>query len=212
MKATSVNKKKEEIFKDLVHKKGRMRHKPHKKPSKKEFDKSKIADDIFKIYKKLGGVLDEFPSRFRGWDVEIRNHVIMLDDERHFNRYRLETFESNLYEKIKFPLDDYKNYCKTYEEICLRAATWSEKWSSFAAVEQFGEAGPEGDLNSVGAPKWKQRAYYDFVRDVTQLITDYKVIRVSIWDRIGDGTVDDLLTGRREDLAGNLIDLIKSRM
>lgn len=212
MKATSVNKRKEELFKEIIHKKGRMRHKPHKKPSKKEFDNSKIADDIFKMYKNLGGALDEFPSRFRGWDVEIRNHVIMLDDERHFNRYRLQTFDSELYSKIKFPLDDYKTYCNTYEKVCLRAATWSEKWTSFAAEEQFGESGPEGDLSGKGAAKWKQRAYYDFVRDITQLITDYKVIRVSIWDKIGDGTVDDLLSGRREDLAVELIELVKSRM
>jgi len=212
MKATSVNKRKEEILKELIHKRGRMRHKPHKKPDKKEFDKSKIADDIFKIYKKLGGVLDEFPSRFRGWDIEIRNHVIMLDDERHFNRYRLQTLESELYEKINFPMTEYKMYCKKYEEVCLRAATWSEKWSSFASVEQFGEAGPEGNLTGIGAPKWKQRAYYDFVRDVSQLIADYKVIRISIWDPLDNGIVDDVLTGKRADLSDNLIELVKSRM
>lgn len=212
MKATSVNKRKEEIFKEIIHKKARMRHKEHKKPNKKEFDNSKIAEDIYKVYKELGGVLDEFPSRFRGWDVEVKNHVIMLDDERHFNRYRLQTLNSELYKRFDFPMKEYKSYCKKYEEVCLRAATWSEKWSSFASVEQFGEPGPEGDLSGLGAPKWKQRAYYDFVRDVTQLITDYKVIRISIWDKIGDGIVDDLLNGKREDLTKDLIDLVKSRM
>lgn len=212
MKTVSVNKKKEEKFREIIHKKGRMRHKPHPKPGKKEFDSSKIADEIQRVYKELGGVLEEFPSRYRGWDVEIRNHVIMLDDERHFNRYRLQTLNSDLYKKFKFPMKEYKNYCKKYEEICLRAATWSEKWSSYPSVEQFGQPGAEGDLTAAGAPKWKQRAYYDYVRDVTQIIADYKVIRVSLWDPIGNGTVDDVLKGKRDDLVDDLIDLVKSRM
>lgn len=212
MKHISVIKQKEEKFKEIIYKKAKMRFKPISKPSKPDFDKSIIIEDIDKIYRALGGVLEEAPSRFRGWDAEIKGFAFMIDDERHFNRYRLETLNSELYKKIKFPMKEYKEYCKKYENICLRAATWSEKWSSYGSVKQFGEAGIEGKIDGAGAPKWKQRAYYDFVRDVTPLITDYKVVRFSIWDSIGDGLVNDVLGGKRDDLIDPFIELIKSRM
>ncbi|MCK4664063.1 MAG: hypothetical protein KAT68_14440 [Bacteroidales bacterium] len=202
---------KQEKFKNILLKEAKLKSKPKPKPSKKDFLKSEYADELFRTYKKLGGIMDEFPSRFRGWDVELKNVVIELDDERHFNRYRIITLGSEIYKKLDFfPMEKYLKLCKEYESICLRAATWSEKWTSYPSVDQYGEAGPEGELEGNGAPRWKQRAFYDLIRDTTQLMTDYKVIRIPIWDKIEDAIVDDIITGKRKDLIPNLIEYVKS--
>lgn len=41
-----------------------------------------------------------------------------------------------------------------------------------------------GELTGNGAPRWKQRAFYDFVKDLTPLLLDILVVRISIWDSL----------------------------
>jgi hypothetical protein len=49
---------------------------------------------------------------------------------------------------------------------------------------QFGKASNPGDLNGNGSPRWRQRAFYDFVKDLTPLLLGISVVRISIWDNV----------------------------
>jgi hypothetical protein len=47
----------------------------------------------------------------------------------------------------------------------------------------FGPSGPRGDLSGRGSSRWKQRALYDFMKDLTQLNPlAPAVARIAIWD------------------------------
>ena len=49
---------------------------------------------IQECYRKLGGQLEVPPLRFGSWDICAEKFIIELDEERHFNRYRLITLMS----------------------------------------------------------------------------------------------------------------------
>jgi hypothetical protein len=62
---------------------------------------------------------------------------------------------------------------------------------------QFGAASVPGHLEGAGSPQWKQRAFYDFVKDTSPISLDLPVSRVAIWQPIEHKgvitTVGDLL-------------------
>lgn len=48
----------------------------------------------------------------------------------------------------------------------------------------FGLSHSEGILIGNGSSRWKQRAFYDFVKDASTLLTQIPVIRLSIYDTV----------------------------
>jgi len=48
---------------------------------------SQHRDEVMQVYRSLGGILNEIPFRFGGWDIVAPNFIIELDEEQHFNRY-----------------------------------------------------------------------------------------------------------------------------
>ena len=66
---------------------------------------------------------------------------------------------------------------------CSPSHLW-RKWSSDGSVKQFGVAEPLKDLSGKGSPRWKQRAFYDFVKDLSPFLIEVKVVRVAVWDRL----------------------------
>lgn len=167
--------------------------------SKPEFKEPN--DEIIKIYKKLGGK-NIYPTSFRRFDIKRQNFFIELDEERHFNRYRLLTLNSSIYKNYKyFNLSNYKNYCKVYETPCLSAASWGRNWKNDSTEKQFGTSDKEGCLRKLGSSRWKQRAFYDFLKDVTGLIIGIPIIRVSIWDKLNESdTIDVCLRCQKEKI------------
>lgn len=146
---------------------------------------SKYADEVFNVYKELGGVLSIFPLRLGKWDIEVDGIAIELDEDLHFNRYRKLTLSSNIYNYLpSFPLKEYKNYCDEYAIKCLEKGKSGKRWTSTNCEKQFGKASPKGNLSGNGSPRWKQRAFYDFVKDLSPLIIGVPVARISIWDEI----------------------------
>ena len=57
------------------------------------------------VYLILGGVEKMFPSNLRkSWDIEFEGVGMELDEQLHFNRYRLKTLASPLYRELSgFP-------------------------------------------------------------------------------------------------------------
>lgn len=186
------------------------------KPSKSDIASSPYAEDVEHTYRLLGGVLPSFPLNLRRWDFEFENIAIELDEQLHFNRYRRVTLESKIYRNLPaFPLDAYRAYCARYETQCIRAGSYGGKWSNKSCEKQFGVASPLKDLSGNGASRWKQRAFYDFVKDLSPLVIDVSLVRVAIWDSVEDGsvtrTVGDVLSAPSVTSAEALADIICQR-
>ena len=159
-----------------------------------------MLEDTDSVYRALGGRLPHFPLRVGSWDVMVNGIPVELDEERHFNRYRAITLASRLYETIA-GLDAglYMRLCREKEPDCLRAAGWRGNWTNPSCEKQFGPGDPERVLGKNGAPRWKQRAFYDFLKDATCLNPSQPVVRFSIWEQLDVGgqvrSLDELLKG-----------------
>lgn len=158
-----------------------------------ELKEAGLVNEIQRVYKKIGGVCESFPMNYR-WDIQCRNFVLELDEELHFNRYRLMTLNSSIYDNYQFfSIENYKDYCNKYENRCLKAGSWGQKWKSKSSDKQFLQSGLEGDLNGNGSSRWRQRAFYDYLKDVNSLVRNIKTIRVSIYDKFHNEPLKDIL-------------------
>ena len=178
-------------------------------------------DEILKVYKQLGGKEEAYAVRGKcKWDIITTQYIIELDEQLHFNDYRLIILSSPVYSELKaFPLDAYRNYCMLYKENCLHAGSYGKKWTNNSCEKMFGSAQSIGDLSGNGSPRWKQRAFYDFVKDVSQLVTNIPVVRLSIYDiveyqgrkyKLGDLLESDFTSSR--DAASGIQKLINERI
>jgi hypothetical protein len=150
-----------------------------------DLERMGLSNEVRRIYEKLGGILLNVPLTFGGWDIILDGLVVELDEEQHFNRYRAMTLNSFIYHMEKgLNLIDYSRYCKENEEHCLRKSSWGNYWSNPSTEKQFGLPGVFGDLEGNGSPRWKQRAYYDYLRDVFAILYQIRLIRISIYDRL----------------------------
>ncbi len=92
---------------------------------------------------------------------------------------------SGLYAEMPlFPLAKYQKHCRLYEGECVRKAANRGYWSSPSTVVQFGPASVPKDINPPGSPRWKQRAFYDFLKDLSPELTGTPVARISIWETV----------------------------
>ncbi|MBS4023127.1 MAG: hypothetical protein KGZ79_12025 [Dethiobacter sp.] len=178
-----------------------------------------LKEEVLDVYRKLGGIEGEYA--FRGkWDIVTEKYIVELDEQLHFNDYRLTTLESPLYDAIKkFPLEAYREYCRRYKENCLRAGSNGGKWTNASCEKMFGPAQQNGDLTGYGSPRWKQRAFYDYLKDISYLATNIPVVRLSIYDSIDyrgrKYALGDLLESNHtisDDLAVVIQELIDMRL
>jgi hypothetical protein len=167
------------------------------------------------VYRRLGGVQQRCPFRPGAWDLELPAVAVELDEEQHFNRYRAMTLESKLYLGGRFPVGEYLSHCGSHESECLRKASNRGYWANQSTIAHFGPAGPIGDLNSSGAPRWKQRAFYDFIKDLAPKLVNTSVARIAIWDTIQVHgrclQLKDVLDSGSASAAAALIELIERR-
>ena len=114
-----------------------------------------------------------------------------------------------------FPLNLYREYCASYEEQCLQAGGYRGKWSNPSCEAQFGAAAEPKDLSGGGAPRWKQRAFYDSVKDLSPLVIGVPIVRLAVWDLLEDGkqsrTIEAVLQAPSTSSAEALKRLISDR-
>lgn len=175
-----------------------------------------FSDELLSIYEQLGGVKKDFPINLRKWDMEVDGVAVELDEFLHFNRYRALTLQSQVYQSLPlFPLSEYKKYCQTYESRCLKAGSYGGKWSNSSCESQFGPAAKAGVLDSNGSPRWKQRAFYDLVKDLTPLLLGKPVVRIAIWDSVElngrSMLVNDILMNPNTSTDHSIYALFKTR-
>ena len=146
-------------------------------------------------YRRLGGQQEQPEFRPGAWDLVFAGGLVVeLDEELHFNRYRLLTLTSSWSDRLPWT-EDYQRLCIEREGDCLRAGQWGRRWTSPSAARMF-SGGPPADLNGDGAPRWKQRALYDAIKDsIASAEAGVALARVSIWDSVGDMILGAALDG-----------------
>ncbi len=165
------------------------------RPAWDELVAAGVGDEVTRIYRRLGGVRDQPRVAPGPWDLQIDEVVVELDEENHFNRYRALSLDSPLYRGLDH-VDTvaYRAWCTSREVACL---TYGKYWTSTSSEREFGPPGPRPSLSGRGAPRWKQRAFYDLIKDLTPLVGHPAVRRISIYECVackGDAqTLDELL-------------------
>ena len=178
------------------------------------FDRSIFYDcqyhkEILSIYKQLGGILDIYPIRFGDFDIITEKYFIELDEENHFNRYRAITLKSDFYNNYpNFSKHLYLEYCVDFENRCGKGGSF---WASENSEKQFGASSEPGNLNGNGSSRWKQRAFYDFLRDIYSSLQFKPVFRFSVYDKIGSTTLNILLQKEKKENYDAVYNLILSR-
>lgn len=183
---------------------------PPGRPSVEELP-GPVMDDLFVLYQSLGGVLDRPALRPGAWDLKIGGVRIELDEELHFNRYRATTLRRAWAVALPWTAS-YLDMCGQHEPECLRAGRWGQRWTSEPSARMFGGGARPGDIYSdAGAPRWKQRALYDAVKDAIAAHTDVKVARLSVHDLVSGRRLGDALEGRATVDLRELLALVESR-
>ncbi|MBW3468066.1 DUF7255 family protein [Arthrospiribacter ruber] len=145
------------------------------------------------------------------FDFKINRFVFIYDDEIHFNRYRLNTLKTGIYDAFSYPwLDAYKRLCRTYEKDCLKAGVQERIWNGppLAGIV-FGKSEENGDLSGNGSAGWKLNAYNDAQYDLISRLHGYKLIRIPQYETlmIGGGLkkLDDLLRNPKEEYQKGIV-------
>jgi hypothetical protein len=139
------------------------------------------------------------------FDFRINRTLILWDDELHFNRYRLSTFKSGMYEELAFPhVETQKRLCRTFEKECLKAGLQQRIWFGPPVAKScFGEASEPGDFSGNAAIGWKLSAYNDSQYDLQCKVHGYKLIRITPYETIMTGgslkRLDQLLVNPKEE-------------
>lgn len=149
--------------------------------------RSGLAGEANTIYRRLGGIHDVPPVHPGKWNIACGDLVIELDEEWHFNRYRAFTLSSSSYQKMRFPVLLYTDYCNRYESRCLEAAGQGPWWLTPSSEFAYGKGDPPGTLGTLGPPRWRQRAFNDWIKDKSSLLTRVAVCRIAVWDTLEVG-------------------------
>jgi hypothetical protein len=106
--------------------------------------------------------------------------------------------------------------CAAQEANCLKHGCGQQRWMNASTERHFGPSAARGELDGGGSSRWKQRALYDLMKDLTQLDPDYpRLARLSIYDELPSsaGTTLEVATHRAADayLAEGVAALIEER-
>ncbi|WP_199203521.1 hypothetical protein [Mycobacterium sp. shizuoka-1] len=150
---------------------------------------------VIAVYDVLGGLQPMQALRPGAWDLSFDGGlVIELDEELHFNRYRITTLQPAVSTKLPWR-DAYLDFCTRYEAHCLQVGRWGKRWTSPSCEAMFGPAGETGALQEAGAPRWKQRALYDAIKDIAASDSQtWRLARLSVWDNVGGIRLGDALS------------------
>ena len=152
------------------------------------------------------------PPRPGAWDLAFEGGLVVeLDEELHFNRYRARTLDPLWIANLPWH-EDYRAFCSRHEAQCLHAGQWGKRWTTPACESMFGPPGKPGELEGPGAPRWKQRALYDAMKDIAALASDsLHLVRLSVWDTIGGIRLGDALVVGTPVDPGELRELVDRR-
>jgi hypothetical protein len=166
--------------------------------------------ELLALYRSLGGLLKRPTWRPGVWDLSFGGPLVVeLDEQLHFNRYRARTLDTSWSSALPWT-HIYRSYCVRYEERCLRDGRGQQRWTNPSCRRNF-SGGPAGDL-AAGAPRWKQRAFYDALKDSAPAAgLPLAFARIAIYDVVGGELLDDVLEGRTSVDPLRLLELVEAR-
>ena len=155
-----------------------------------------LADEVVGLYRALGGPEEAPALRPGSWDLVFGGALVVeLDEELHFNRYRALTLSASWATGLPWT-ETFGAFCVAHEDECLSAGTWGKRWTNPSCERMFGPAGAVGDLMGAGAPRWKQRALYDAMKDAASSGDGgVRLARVSVHDAVDGNRLWDVLGG-----------------
>lgn len=170
-----------------------------------------LGDPLLELYRRLGGRQSSPILRSGGWDLVFEGPLVVeLDEELHFNRYRAMTLNAPWSPELPWH-DDYLMYCHEHEADCLAAGRWGKRWTNDSCARMF-TGGPPGELDGASAPRWKQRALHDAIKDSAPAIGSPTMLaRLSIYDRLADGALGDALGWATTAIADDVASLLQRR-
>lgn len=173
-----------------------------------------LAEHIKDHLEVLGGDRDA-ATRLRpgSWDLALDGGLLVeLDEELHFNRYRGQTLQAPWASALPWT-KPYLEYCNLEEESCLAAAKWGQRWTNPSCERMFGVASQPGVFDDGGAPRWKQRALYDAIKDAFAMSqSEYRLARVSVHDIVDGTTLEQVLRTPTPERGVAVATLVASRV
>ncbi len=173
---------------------------------------SDLNEPLTELYRAIDGSIEDPPLRPGGWDLSFEEgFVVELDEELHFNRYRLQTLDAAWATDLPWQ-EEYRRFCVEREDACLRAGAWGRRWTNPSSARMF-TGGDPGDLRvGAGGPRWKQRALYDAMKDAAPSLGIVALSRVSIHDIVDGVELEQVLRGRAAVRPGAVRRLVESRL
>jgi hypothetical protein len=176
-----------------------------------------LAAEIVNLYKVLGAAAPSDSSlpflRPGAWDISLADGLVVeLDEELHFNRYRGITLQGAWALALPWR-SEYLEMCSRYESRCLAAGRWGKRWTNPSCDAMFGGGGDEpGRFGSGGAPRWKQRALYDALKDAAALRgIGVALARVAVHDEMEGVRLGDILDGSARSDPPAMVRFVKQR-
>ena len=176
-----------------------------------------LQAQTLEVYQNLGGILEIPDILFPPYDLEYNGFAIQVDEEKQFNRYRSITLNAPFYTNFgELQLEKYKSYCRTFEPECLKSASHGNLWNNTFSQKNFGKPGEIGELHKEGSTAWKYLAFQDFLVDLSSIIFNHKVIRLSIYDNILMNNkmyrVNDIILSSRPDYKTGLTKFLERKI
>src|SRR5690606_8749099 len=155
-------------------------------PVNKRLVDAKAEQLLLEAYQVLGGIGEPVYLPQLKFDFKIGRFLFLYDEESHFNRYRLKTFSTEIYQTFTFSwVDAYKRLCRTYERDCLKVGMQERVWEGPPIAKRcFGNPEEAGDLTGNGATGWKLNAYNDAQYDLITRLSGYKMVRLPMYENL----------------------------
>jgi len=179
---------------------------------------AKAEQLLREAYEVLEGVGEPVYLPQLKFDFKIGRFLFFYDEESHFNRYRLKTFSTAIYQTFSFSwLDSYKRLCRTYERDCLKAGMQERVWEGPPIARRcFGVPEEAGDLTGNGATGWKLNAYNDAQYDLITRLAGYKMIRLPMYENLMVSgslkSINQLLLSPKEETHRAIVNWINRKL
>ncbi len=110
---------------------------------------------------------------------------IFLEPDFHFNRYRLITLRSPLYEKtLNFDLQKVRNFCRTKEREAAKSGYQKDFWANSVAEQIFGPSEDSGDFTGKGSSGWKLNALANYMLDLYSSQKDLSLVKLNYFETL----------------------------
>jgi hypothetical protein len=169
---------------------------------------------VVSLYRQLGGQQPQPVLRPGAWDPALADGMVVeLDEELHFNRYRARTLAEPWAPNLPWT-DAYVAMCAHHEDECLPAGSWGKRWTNESCDRMLGPPAPAANLDAPGgAPRWKQRALYDAIKDAVACVPGGpRVVRLAVQDEIGGIPLGALLEGQGRLASSELRAFVEQRI